>query len=118
MKRISFLIIAIILMGGVAMAQGHRKGGNRKVDPKERAERMTERMVKEYSLNDAQKKELLAANTALAEKDRERMRQEMKTSREAYDAQLKKIMTEEQYAAYTKKQAERRQQMKEHRQRK
>lgn len=116
MKRISFLIIAILLIGGVAMAQGHRKGGNRKVDPKERAERMTERMVKEYSLNEAQKKELLAANVALVEKDREKMRQEMKASRDAYDAQLKKILTKDQYADYTKKQAERRQKMEEHRQ--
>lgn len=111
-------MIALLLMGSVTMAQGHRKGGNRKVDPKERAERMTERMAKELSLNDAQKKELLDANKAFIEKDREQKRQEMKASREAYDAQLKKILTEEQYADYTKKQAERRQKMKEHRQRK
>ena len=38
-----------------------------------------------------------------------KMRQEMKASRESYEAGLKKIMTKDQYAAYTKKQAEREQ---------
>ena len=37
-------------------------------EPKVRAERMTERMVKEYSLNDTQKQQLLEANLALVEK--------------------------------------------------
>ena len=41
---------------------------------------------------------------------------EMKKSREDYDAQLKKIMTKEQYDSYVKKQAEREKQMKEGRQ--
>lgn len=150
MKRISILMIALLMIGGMAMAQGHRKGGNRKMDPKAHAERMTERMVKEYSLNDTQKRQLLEANQALVEKmgsrkegakrdmkqgnkekctqgtdsccskkegreapkmakeDREKMHKEMKASREAYDAQLKKIMTNEQYDAYASKKAERR----------
>ena len=33
----------------------------------------------------------------------EKKREEMKTARIAYDSQLQKIMTEEQYAAYSKK---------------
>lgn len=108
-----------MLMGGLAMAQRLHKGDRREVTPQERAERMTERMAKEYALNDEQKKELLSANKALAEKgDREKMRQEFKASREAYEAQLKKIMTEDQYAAYAKKQAERQKRMSERRQRK
>ena len=148
MKRIVFWMVALLLMSGVAMAQGNRQGGRQQMDPKTRAERMTERMVKEYSLNETQKKQLLEANMALMEKmgtrpgkmkpemrqgkegqsqatdsctckqdkrkaprmskeDREKMRQEMKASREAYDASLKKIMTKEQYEAYTKQKAER-----------
>ena len=148
MKRIVFWMVALLLMSGVAMAQGNRQGGRQQMDPKTRAERMTERMVKEYSLNETQKKQLLEANMALMKKmgtrpgkmkpemrqgkegqsqatdsctckqdkrkaprmskeDREKMRQEMKASREAYDASLKKIMTKEQYEAYTKQKAER-----------
>lgn len=66
MKKIGFLIVALLLTGGMAMAQGPRNGN--KMNPKERAERMTERMAKEYSLNEAQKKDLLEANMALTEK--------------------------------------------------
>ena len=119
MKKIGFLIVALLLTGGMAMAQGPRNG--KKMDPKERAERMTERMAKEYSLNEAQKKDLLEANMALTEKmanraedkkaEREELRKEMQNNRDAYDAKLKKILTEEQYAAYSKKQAERQKKM-------
>ena len=144
MKRISFLLAALLMMGGMVMAQGPRRGGQ-DMDPKTRAERMTERMAKEYSLNETQKKELLEVNMAFVQKMGERpgrmkpemrqgkkgqsqatdsctckqdrrkaprmskMRQEMKASRESYEAGLKKIMTKDQYAAYTKKQAEREQ---------
>lgn len=164
MKRISLLMIVALLMGGMAMAQQNRRD-DRKFDPKVRAERMTERMVKEYSLNDTQKKQLQEANLALVEKtgDRpmhrrgdmrkgknesdscccakaghrkdakvnkkdgkrpqltdeqraqmkagmEKQREEMKAARSAYDAQLQKIMTKEQYAAYTKNMKERKEQ--------
>ena len=119
MKKIGFLIVALLLTGGMAMAQGPRNG--KKMDPKERAEKMTERMAKEYSLNEAQKKDLLEANMALTEKmanraedkkaEREELRKEMQNNRDAYDAKLKKILTEEQYAAYSKKQAERQKKM-------
>lgn len=47
MKRISFLLAALLMMGGMVMAQGPRRGGQ-DMDPKTRAERMTERMAKEY----------------------------------------------------------------------
>ena len=114
----------------MVMAQGPRRGGQ-DMDPKTRAERMTERMAKEYSLNETQKKELFEVNMAFVQKmgerpgrmkpemrqgkkgqsqatdsctckqdrrkaprmskeDREKMRQEMKASRESYEAGLKK----------------------------
>ena len=140
MKRISFLLAALLMMGGMVMAQGPRRGGQ-DMDPKTRAERMTERMAKEYSLNETQKKELLEVNMAFVQKMGERpgrmkpeMRQGKKGQSQATDsctckqdrrkaprmskedrekmrqeAGLKKIMTKDQYAAYTKKQAEREQ---------
>lgn len=136
MKRIVLIWMAAFLMGGMAMAQ-HARHSDKMPEPKVRAERMTERMVKEYSLNDTQKQQLLEANLALVEKigdmpmhrakahkhhkrdgkrhqltdeqraqkkaEMEKKREEMKTARIAYDSQLRKIMTEEQYAAYSKK---------------
>ena len=71
MKRISFLLAALLMMGGMVMAQGPRRGGQ-DMDPKTRAERMTERMAKEYSLNETQKKELLEVNMAFVQKMGER----------------------------------------------
>ena len=41
MKRIVFWMVALLLMSGVAMAQGNRQGGRQQMDPKTRAERMT-----------------------------------------------------------------------------
>ena len=50
--------------------------------------------------------------------EREKMCAEMKANSEAYNAQLQKIMTKDQYASYTKKQAEREQRMKDGRRQK
>ncbi len=141
MKKIILLLVTAFLMGGMAMAQQARRG-DRMPDPKTRAERMTERMAKEYGLNDTQKKQLQEANLALMEKmgdmpmyrrpdmrrdgndksgkkegrrpqmtdeerakmkaEMEKKREEMGAARTAYDAELQKIMTPDQYAAYTK----------------
>ena len=110
MKRIVFWMVALLLMSGVAMAQGNRQGGRQQMDPKTRAQRMTERMVKEYSLNEDQKQQLLDVNLAWVEKmaanqgrhskddkaarmtkeEREKKAAEMKKSREDYDAQIRK----------------------------
>ena len=78
MKRIVLIWMAAFLMGGMAMAQ-HARHSDKMPEPKVRAER-------------AQKKA-----------EMEKKREEMKTARIAYDSQLRKIMTEEQYAAYSKK---------------
>lgn len=137
MKKIVLLMVAVFLLGGMAMAQQTRRN-DKMPDPKVRAERMTERMAKEYSLNETQKKQLLEANMALVEKMGDRpmhrrpdMRkgkaecdscvhakmskhhgkdakvgkkkyEEMQATRAAYDAELQKIMTKDQYAAYSK----------------
>ena len=45
----------------------------------------------------------------MSKEDREKMRQEMKASREYYEAGLKNIMPKDPYAAYTTQQAEREQ---------
>ena len=139
MKRISFLLAALLMMGGMVMAQGPRRGGQ-DMDPKTRAERMTERMAKELlevnmafvqkmgerpgrmkpEMRQGKKGQSQATDSCtckqdrrkaprMSKEDREKMRQEMKASRESYEAGLKKIMTKDQYAAYTKKQAEREQ---------
>ncbi len=126
MKRILVWMVAVLLVGGVAMAQGSRRGGER-MDPKTRAQHMTERMTKEYALDENQQKQLLEVNLAWAEKmsanqgvrakgdqaskptkeEREKRIAEMEKSREDYETQLKAILTDKQYSSYEKNQAER-----------
>lgn len=120
MKKIVYLVIAFLVVSSVAMAQaprGESAEGRKKVDAQTRAERLTERLVKEYSLTDEQKKQVSDANLAWVkqidaitqgDKQREEQREKMKKAHEIYDVQLKKILTSEQYDAYTKDQSKRR----------
>lgn len=132
MKRISFLMIALVMSIGMIMAQGPRRGERKQIDPKTRAERMTERMAKEYELNESQKAKLLEVNLSMAEKatdkpmarphkkhrgaekgeEREKRMAAMKESREAYDGKLKEIFTTEQYTKFEKNRTERMEKMK------
>ena len=69
MKKVMVMFAALLMVGSAAVAQQKdRRGGGREMDAKTRAERMTDRMVKEYSLNDTQKQQLLEANLAWIEK--------------------------------------------------
>lgn len=126
MRKIALLSVAVILTSFMAMAQQPGKRGERpNMDPTERANQMTEHMAKEYSLTDEQKEKLSAINLEFtqsmtppeqaksdadkkksSEKDSDR-RAEMQQKYEAYNAQLKEVLTDEQYEAYTKKEAER-----------
>lgn len=63
----TLMLVAAFTFGGIAMADEVNQE-KRTIDPKARAEKMTERMVKEYDLNDMQKKQLLDLNQAFAEK--------------------------------------------------
>ncbi|MCD8044489.1 MAG: DUF4890 domain-containing protein [Tannerellaceae bacterium] len=66
-KRVSLMLAAVFTLGGVAMASEAREG-RKGMDPKAHAEKMTERMVKEYNLDDTQKQQVLDLNQAMAEK--------------------------------------------------
>lgn len=162
MKKLSLLLVVFVMVGGMAMAQKPQKA--RKMDPKVRVERMTERMAKELSLSDDQKKQLQEANEVLlaqmdscqlrpmagkkakcpmmrkkkccqmaacdsiapgkqkpmkatkrSKKERAKVAETMKSAHQAYEAQLKQILTKEQFEVYTKKKEVRQQNRKEHR---
>lgn len=68
MKRVILIWMAVFMVGSMAMAQQQENRRGKMPDPKVRAERMTERMAKEYALDDGQKKQLLEANLAFVEK--------------------------------------------------
>lgn len=102
----------------------------KKVDKTEMVKRRTDKMVKRYELNDKQAKQLLDLNTRYADKmrpefpknlrpepsskdgkrpmpprdgkqgDHKARHQQMAETMKAYDAELEKIMTSEQFKAY------------------
>ena len=65
MKRMMMAMIAAVMFTSVAMAQDKQgKRPERKMDKAEMVKFRTDRMVKEYGLDDAQAQKLLELNTA------------------------------------------------------
>ena len=100
-----------------AQPPGGRDG--RKMDPKERANQQSDRMIKELDLSTAQGEKIKALNLEYAEKtqaareearaagDRASMRETMKALRTEQNEKLKKYMTAEQVEKWEKILAER-----------
>lgn len=113
MKKL--LLAAVALMFSVSMfAQQPQRGERREFKPEEMATRMADGMKKELNLNDEQYKSvynlyLKRGEEMKARRDkgqqgqlvsREARREEMKKNQEAMNAELKKILTAEQYTKY------------------
>lgn len=113
MKKL--LLAAVALMFSVSMfAQQLQRGERREFKPEEMATRMADGMKKELNLNDEQYKSvynlyLKRGEEMKARRDkgqqgqqvsREARREEMKKNQEAMNAELKKILTAEQYTKY------------------
>lgn len=147
MKKVMLTMVAVLMMSATAMAQDNNGPRQRRhMDKAEMVKMQTERMVKDYGLDEAQQAKLLELNTQFAGKlqmggprgprgprggqggqrggqrvdgqtgatqqangqqgerpNREQMEarmKEMKANREAYNGELKKIMTTDQFAKY------------------
>lgn len=116
MKKLGLVVATAFITCSVMMAQGPR--GDRNMDPKQRAQEMTEQMVKAYALNDDQKEKVQTLNLEMMQKmsenrndDREARRAKMQTVREDYNKKLKEVLTDEQYKKYAKDEADRQQRM-------
>lgn len=120
MKQIIMTLAAALFISSTALAQ--EKNDNRK---QEMIKHRTERTVKEYNLNDKQAKQLLELNTKYADMmrpmhrhggpghhgmrgqrpespkgDTKEMHEKMEKDMKAYDEELQKILTPEQYKKY------------------
>jgi Spy/CpxP family protein refolding chaperone len=105
MKKASVLFICMLFVGFAATAQ--RGGDGNRQSPQERAERQAKVMKVDLNLDAAQYEKLLALNLKQADKasaTRAEMKEEMKENREAmkaerdnYKAELKTILTPEQF---------------------
>lgn len=129
MKTIILAIAAVMFMSTNAFAQGFGQRENRRFSPEEMVQRQTDRLASVLGLNDAQKAELLKLNKEYAGKRRQgmgfgsrgnrnrgerdtvnvnrssgdhmkEMRAQMAETQEAYKAELKKILTEDQFKKY------------------
>lgn len=147
MKKVMLTMVAVLMMSATAMAQDNNGQRQRRhMDKAEMVKMQTERMVKDYGLDEAQQAKLLELNTQFAGKlqmggprgprgprgghggqrggqrvdgqsgatqqangqqgerpNREQMEarmKEMNANREAYNGELKKIMTTDQFAKY------------------
>jgi len=118
MKKLGLLLLSVFVFATVTMAQNQ---GPRNFDPKEMAKRQTEELTKTLDLNKDQAKKVLELNTKMGEKrstmfqemrngggDREAMREKMTKIQEEQNAEMKKILTEDQYKKYEKYLEERR----------
>ena len=126
MKRMILAAFALVLSVSI-FAQQPQRGERREFKPEDMATMQADRMKKDLNLDDKQYKsvynlflkrgEEMKAQFARPQEgqqvDREARRAEMQKQQEAMQAELKKILTPEQYAKYEemqKKEAERRRQ--------
>lgn len=141
MRKLLMTMIAAVLMGSVAYAQGDkkeckceekkeckcecqdkkdRKHHDKKFDKKNFAQHRTDRMVKKYGLDEKQAAQLLELNTkysgkigplghrhktdaetgATDQQPQEKKRPELTEEQKAYNTELQKIMTDEQFKKY------------------
>ncbi len=101
-----------LLAGSSAFAQQNRSAQAPKERPtaEQMAQHRTERMTKELGLNEAQAKQVYALNLQQAKAmeakrdDKQADRQKMQTARQANDAQMKSILTADQYTKWSEMQ--------------
>ena len=110
-----FVLAALAMVFSVTLfAQAPQRGERREFKPEEMATRMADGMKKELNLNDEQYKSVYNLYLKRGEEmkarrekgqqpqqgDREARREEMKKQQEAMNAELKKVLTKEQYTKY------------------
>lgn len=103
---LSLLFVAGLATMGMAQERPHKQART----PEEHAQKMTDRMAKELSLNDAQKAKIYQINLDEAknrqanhEKTKakmEAMKTEMKNKRAEHDAKINQVLTADQQKAY------------------
>lgn len=109
MKKILFLATTVLMFLAFSV-NAQQRGPRERLTPEQQATRMVERLNQELKLTDKQQTELKTWFTDSFKKrneafeknreNREAMRSQMQKDREATEAELKKVLTEEQYKTY------------------
>ena len=118
MKKLGFLIIAVLLGTTFSMAQ--YGGGGQRSTPEERAKQQTAELKEALGLNKDQEKKVYDLNLESGKKMQkmreemggggfsDEMREKMMAMREETNKEMKKILTDDQYKKYEKYLEERR----------
>ena len=109
MKKILLLATTVLMFLDFSV-NAQQRGPRERLTPEQQATRMVERLNQELKLTDKQQTELKTWFTDSFKKrneafeknreNREAMRSQMQKDREATEAELKKVLTEEQYKTY------------------
>lgn len=109
MKKVIGLFLVILISSATVFAQdGNRQG--KKGDPSKRSEKMIEELklddkqAAEYRKIEADFREKMMKDREAAKEDRAKMREKMMAMRTEKDAQIKSVLTDEQYKLYQEKQ--------------
>ena len=109
MKKVIGLFLVILISTATVFAQGGDRQG-KKGDPSKPSEKMIEELklddkqAAEYRKVEADFLEQMKKERESVKEDREKMREKMTAMRTEKDAQIKKILTDEQYKQYQEKQ--------------
>nr|WP_129731944.1 Spy/CpxP family protein refolding chaperone [Parabacteroides goldsteinii] len=109
MKKVIGLFLVILISSTTVFAQsGNRQG--RKGDPSKRSEKIIEELklddkqAADFRKVEADFREQMKKEREAVKEDREKMREKMTAMRTEKDAQIKKILTDEQYNQYLERQ--------------
>ena len=95
MKKLVFLATTLLMFLAITV-NAQQRGPRERMTPEQQATRTVERLTTELKLTDKQQADLKKWYTESFKKREEAMQKD----REAADAELKKVLTEEQYKTY------------------
>ena len=110
MKKVIGLCLVVLLSSTSVFARENRRMDKRKSDPAQRCEKMIadlkldETQAADFRKVEAEFRDKMKAERKQADLDRRKMREKMMSLRDDRDAEMKKILTEDQYKQYLEKQ--------------
>ena len=103
MKKVIGLCLVVLLSSTSVFARENRRMDKRKMDPSARCEKMIadlkldEKQAADFRKVEAEFRDKMKAERKQADWDRRKMREKMMSLRDDRDAEMKKILTEDQY---------------------
>lgn len=110
MKKVIGVCLVLLISSVSVFSQNGRRSAKKGKDPVQRCERMiadlklNEKQAADFRKVEAEFRDKMKSERKQAELDRRKMREKMIAMRNERDAEMKKILTEDQYKQYLEKQ--------------